>query len=257
MPFFSASGNEPSNTATSASTPSAIEIPNSSTNSASPSFFSSAFGSFFGSSPSDSSPSSRSRDPTRRARSLSRSRYTPSITADEAMNLSRATTNTHHSHSNSSSRTAFDEKEEIEYYQSPRSHHNYGRFDGGSLSRVVSAEPDFAGSTDSVTGSTIHTSQTNTTTSTKHSTTSTLNRLKQQTPTLNTAQLHQKLANSSRQADNSSGSDHSLHSSNKTPARRSSLSAAMAANKLRRNSSSGAKYQGIGLVAAYDQGGIL
>lgn len=176
------------------------------------------------------------------------------------MNLSRATTNTHHSHSNSSnssSRTAFDEKEEIEYYQSPRSHHNYGRFDGGTLSRVVSAEPDFAGSTDSVTGSTLHTSQTNTTTSTKHSTTSTLNRLKHQTPTLNTAQLHQKLANTSRQADNSSDSDPSLHSSNKSPARRSSLSAAMAANKLRRNSNSGAKYQGIGLVAAYDQGGIL
>lgn len=113
-----------------------------------PSFFSTTFGGFFhspdGAGAAVSNAARESHHATesdtasgnRRARSLSRPRYSniaPPITADEAMNLSRS---------------SFDYRPQTAPSGGPsNNHHNYGRYDGGSLSRVVSAEPDFAAPT--------------------------------------------------------------------------------------------------------------
>lgn len=186
----------------------------------SPSFFSSAFGSFFGS---HSSSQHSHQDHykhndvasnfSRRARSLSRSRnlhQAPPITADEAMNLSRAVP-----------RATDDEGHARNSLDFPRNpHHNYGRgdrYDGGTLSRVASAEPDFAGG--------IHTNNDNNIQNILDDKTN-LDKLK-------TALDSTKKTGNSPVSPSSGKSHH---------------------GRLRRNSNTGTRYQGIGLVAAYDQG---
>lgn len=108
--------------------------------------------------------------------------------------------------------------------------------EGNKLSKIPSSDSDSVGPTD------LGSLDVSSTLPSKHVSSSPFGKLNQKTPTSNTSQLHQKL-----------GSDSSFGSA--PSARRSSVSAAVAAHRLRRNS--GAKYQGIGLVAAYDQGGIL
>lgn len=264
MPLFPSSSN-PNSTETSTATATATT--------SSPSFFS---WSFFGSdghqstqtpaqTPQIQTGSPPSANNVSRTRSLSRTKYTrPSITADEAMNLARATSfsgsppsssslsaNGMHRRSQSiSEETAIDDDDVFSSSAPPRNNYKYGKYDGGSLSRVVSAEPDFAApsqsnknSHNSISSSQIHASST-----TKHS--SALDSLKKQVPAANTAQLHSKLTSAFR---NGSPTSHSAQTFPDMPL--SSSPSSLRASKFRRNSNS--KYQGIGLVAAYDQGGIL
>lgn len=278
MPFFSASGNSQSDSSSLSTQTSVAPIPtttskasthnasNPSTASSSPSFFTSAFGSFFGSSPNpnDSFQLSHPNHPIRRTKSLSRSQYTPPITADEAMNLSRAIPHPHgHTTSPCSSgpRDSIDENDGLGHYQYSKYH------DGGPLSPVLSSGSDsmpFGDSNPKATNTvpsndTIQSSLPKTSFFRRFSTPSTHEQLNHDDALVNASQLNQKFETDSSSFDTISKSDvdHSLHSSSKTTPRRFSFSTTTTSNRLRRHSNSGAKYQGIGLVAAYDQGGIF
>ncbi|VVT56144.1 uncharacterized protein SAPINGB_P004855 [Magnusiomyces paraingens] len=262
--------------------------PTSSSSTSHPSFFSSTFGGFFNPrSPStDSTHSNIQSDlnntpynqpasytgtsastASRRARSLSRPRYSniaPPITADEAMNLSRAISRVD---SSTTDRTHSPATSENEYrassvsrpgstagvngpssYASNNPHHNYGRYDGGTLSRVVSAEPDFAAPTHqdvSHLAAGIPAFPSYSSIQQQSSTAS--NIPNDASNSISSSGLAQRLEQLQTSGGGFAGSDKSAATpmSPTTPYRPH--------HRLRRNSGSGARYQGIGLVAAYDQ----
>lgn len=117
--------------------------------------------------------------------------------------------------------------------------------EGNKLTRVPSVDPESVGPTD------LRSPDMSSSLPSKNgSSSSPFGKLNPQSPASNPSEHGQRR-----------GSDSFFRCSAPSPpspsssARRSSVSAAVTAHRLRRNS--GAKYQGIGLVAAYDQGGIL
>lgn len=204
----------------------------------------------------------------RRARSLSRPRFhqaPPPITADEAMNLSRAISHNHSYDNNINTQNAgsatISSQSGLDY--SKNNHHNYGRYDGGTLSRVVSAEPDFAApynnsssnNNNGFDSSSSSSTSSSTNTSSSISSSNALQAFQQnQATTFNNnnntitkSQIQQKL----QQLQTSNHHQNDAVVGPNSPL--SPTASSRPYHRLRRNSNTGSRYQGIGLVAAYDQ----